>query len=405
MEENFVEEMRSHRAQTDQNQEAVAELSLRLLDWMQNAGPGAGEDAGEIAARIEAGLRQLTGARAVAVLARRAPEDDLLLLATTNAAPEVLAASGAALPFFPARHLLAELPAQPLLLAQAEPHLQVFLGELWDFTRETLGDLIGTQHSDEAQSAPAWIVPLPAASDAQAPDAQEDVAGVALLWMENGNALPTPLRLALAAAASQAGNWMHGALRLERLGRSYHQFAVVMAEAVESLAPEEAQRGRAVAYYAGLVAEEMHLSQREAERIDFAALLHGIGKIGVPQELLNKTQPLSAEERELVRGALVAGAERISQVEGLEEVALIVRHQGEQFDGGGYPDGLRGEAIPLGSRVLAAALRFASMTNARSDRRAMPLVGGGLQSLHREAGAALDPQVAAAFLRVMGREA
>jgi len=192
---------------------------------------------------------------------------------------------------------------------------------------------------------------------------------------------------------------------LERLGRSYHQFAVAMAQGVESLAPEEAQRGRAVAYYAGLVAEEMHLSPREIERIDFAALLHGIGKIGVPQELLNKTQPLSAEERDIVRGALVAGAERLAQIEGLEEVAVIVRHQGEQFDGGGYPDGLSGEAIPLGSRVLAASLRFASMTNARSDRRAMPLVGGGLQSLHREAGAALDPQVVAAFLRVMGREA
>lgn len=404
MRENFVGELRTRReVRGSRTSSKSVELSSRLLEWMQNAGPGDSTDIGELAARIEAGLRRLTGANAAAILARRRPDDDLVLLATTHTAPTVLADAAETLPFFPARHLLSELPRQALLLAQAEPHLQVFLGELWDFTRETLSTLIGTEHSAEANAAPSWIVPLHH-EPPQEGDEGEAIAGVALLWMDNGNALAPPLRTALEAAALQAGGWLNAALRLERLGRSYHQFAGVVAEAVDSLAPAETRRGQAVAYYAALLANELRLSDREAERIEFAALLHGIGKISVPAGLLHKPEPLTPDERETVRHALVAGADWLRDVEGLEEIAAIVRHQGERFDGTGYPDGLRGEQIPLGARVLAAALRFSSMTNARSDRRAMSVVGGGLHALQHESGSAFDPQVVEAFLRVMGRE-
>jgi HD-GYP domain-containing protein (c-di-GMP phosphodiesterase class II) len=409
---NFVDDTSARRAPhspSSRSEDAITELAARLLDWMRDATPAGNADAGEIAARVEAGLCHLTGANAAAVLARRSPQDDLILLAATNATPALLAAAPETAPVFPARHLLAELPAQPLAPAQAEPHLQVFLGELWDFTRGQQSTLAAA-HGIEAAGAPDWIVPLRSASPAEdgaetmTDAAQEAVAGLALLWLESGSTLPAPLRLALAAAAAQAGGWLAAALRLERLGRSYHQFAGVVAEAVDSLTAEEARRGRAVAYYAALIAEEMQLSAREAERIEFAALLHGIGKIAAPGGLLQKPEPLTADEREMVRHALLTGADWLREVEGFEEVAAIVRHQGERFDGGGYPDGLNGAQIPLGARVLAAALRFAAMTNARSDRRAMSVVGGGLHALQRESGGAFDPQVVAAFLRVMGRE-
>jgi HD-GYP domain-containing protein (c-di-GMP phosphodiesterase class II) len=90
-------------------------------------------------------------------------------------------------------------------------------------------------------------------------------------------------------------------------------------------------------------------------------------------------------------------------VDGLQEIALMVRHQGERYDGGGYPDGLNGEAIPLGARILAVALRFSAMTKPRAHRRAMSVVGGALEALAQEAGASLDPRVVNAFLATMGR--
>jgi HD-GYP domain-containing protein (c-di-GMP phosphodiesterase class II) len=161
---------------------------------------------------------------------------------------------------------------------------------------------------------------------------------------------------------------------------------------------------RDAAYYACLVAQEMDLPIAEVEQIEMAALLNGIGKLSVPDTLLNKRGALSQHELNEVRDAIIAGASLVRAVPGFENVAELVRHQGERWDGTGSPDGLLKEEIPLGARILAVALRFAAMTRPRADRPALSVVSGALEFLAYEAGIALDPTVVRTFLSLMGRE-
>jgi HD-GYP domain-containing protein (c-di-GMP phosphodiesterase class II) len=147
----------------------------------------------------------------------------------------------------------------------------------------------------------------------------------------------------------------------------------------------------------------MGLSDSEIERVEFAGLLHDIGKIGVPDTILQKDEALTETEIEVIRASALAGAEWLAAIEGLDEVATMVRHQSERYDGTGYPDRLSGEAIPLGSRILAVAIRFSAMTKPRADRRALSVVGGALEFLAYQAGSALDPRVVKTFLAAMGR--
>jgi HD-GYP domain-containing protein (c-di-GMP phosphodiesterase class II) len=161
---------------------------------------------------------------------------------------------------------------------------------------------------------------------------------------------------------------------------------------------------RDAAYYACLIAQELGLSSLEIEQIELAALLNGIGKLSVSDSLLNKRGALSQQELNEVRDAIIEGALLIRAVPGFEGVSDLVRHQGERWDGSGSPDGLVGEDIPIGARILAVALRFAAMTRPRADRPAMSVVGGALEFLAYEAGIALDPAVVRTFLSLMGRE-
>ena len=107
------------------------------------------------------------------------------------------------------------------------------------------------------------------------------------------------------------------------------------------------------------------------EAIDAAALLHDIGKLGIPDRLLQKPGPLTADEYERVKQHAVIGADILSAMALPGLAALIVRHHHENWDGTGYPDGLRGEAIPLGARVLAIVDCYDALTSDRPYRRAL----------------------------------
>jgi HD-GYP domain-containing protein (c-di-GMP phosphodiesterase class II) len=161
---------------------------------------------------------------------------------------------------------------------------------------------------------------------------------------------------------------------------------------------------RDASYYARLIASEYNLSDHEVDSIELAALMHGIGKLTLPDTLLHKSTPLTPAELGQVHDALISGASLVREVPGFETIAEIVCHQGERWDGTGSPDGLLHEEIPLGARILAVALRFAAMTRPRADRPALSVVGGALEFLAYEAGIALDPKVVRTFLGLMGRE-
>jgi HD-GYP domain-containing protein (c-di-GMP phosphodiesterase class II) len=149
------------------------------------------------------------------------------------------------------------------------------------------------------------------------------------------------------------------------------------------------------------IGDKLGLERRELRDLGFAARLHDIGKVGVPDAVLFKTGPLEHDEREVVQHHAVAGATLIGEIPGLEGVARFVRHHHENYDGSGYPDGLSGRDIPLSSRILSVADAYAAMTEDRPYRRARPRF-----EVDREfadsTGTQFDPYVVAALREVVG---
>lgn len=152
-----------------------------------------------------------------------------------------------------------------------------------------------------------------------------------------------------------------------------------------------------VATYAGAMARAMEL--RDAARIVKAATVCDIGKHQVPRAILDKPGALTTDELALVRKHPELGARFLARCTGMEALAPLVRAHHERWDGQGYPDGLRGEAIPLGARIIAVADVFDAMTSDRPHRRRLGLAEA-IAEIERDAGRAFDPVVVDAFLRV-----
>jgi HD-GYP domain-containing protein (c-di-GMP phosphodiesterase class II) len=148
----------------------------------------------------------------------------------------------------------------------------------------------------------------------------------------------------------------------------------------------------------------MGLDPMELLELELAALLHDVGKLRVPRELLRKPGPLSESEERLMRNHPAWGAELVSGVPGLQAVALIVRHHHEWIDGSGYPSRLTGVRIPIASRIMAVCDAFGAMTEARPYRRPRQ-PHEALAELRDLAGSQFDPAVVDALEAEVGREA
>jgi diguanylate cyclase (GGDEF)-like protein len=123
--------------------------------------------------------------------------------------------------------------------------------------------------------------------------------------------------------------------------------------------------GDSVAKFAEIIGHEMLLSDQELADLVFAARVHDVGKIIIPERILNKPGPLTEEEFKLVKQHAAVGAEIVQVVPGSDQICEIVRHHHERFDGSGYPDGHRGEKIPLGARIIAVAEAYVDMISER----------------------------------------
>src|SRR5262249_31534005 len=122
------------------------------------------------------------------------------------------------------------------------------------------------------------------------------------------------------------------------------------------------------------VAGELGLDASGRRNVEFGALLHDVGKIAVPKEIINKPGKLDERAGEIIKTHTVEGQKMLERVGGfMREVGEIVRSSHERWDGGGYPDGLRATEIPLEARIVSACDAFNAMTTDRSYRRAMPL--------------------------------
>ncbi|MGE4506233.1 MAG: HD-GYP domain-containing protein [Desulfovibrionaceae bacterium] len=202
-----------------------------------------------------------------------------------------------------------------------------------------------------------------------------------------------------AALAGPAPGVFHRGGAAER--GALHQFAESLGLAVDAKDPNTRRHSEEVAVVARALALGMGLSPWEADVVHVAAHLHDIGKIGIPDAVLFKCGPLTAEEWTVVEQHPTIGAAIAHPVPALREsgVEAIIRHHHERFDGGGYPDGLSGTHIPLGARIVALADTLSAMLQHRPYRPALTFRQASMEIL-AVSGTQLDPSVAAAFFRI-----
>jgi polar amino acid transport system substrate-binding protein len=169
------------------------------------------------------------------------------------------------------------------------------------------------------------------------------------------------------------------------------RWAATLAETVDRRMTPAEDHSSAVARYATAIGRQLGWDGEELSLLGLAGMLHDVGKAASPDRILSGSGELSEEEHHRhVRCQPVLGAELVSRVEGLEPAVAWIRSAQERWDGNGYPDGLSGEAIPLGSRILHVSDAFASMTGRRSYREPLS-VEQALEELSRNAGKQFDP--------------
>jgi response regulator RpfG family c-di-GMP phosphodiesterase len=173
-----------------------------------------------------------------------------------------------------------------------------------------------------------------------------------------------------------------------------------LASAVDAKDPYTARHSMRVTRLALELGRAIELSADEIYLLEFAAWMHDVGKIGVPDALLLKPGALESAELAVMRVHAVKGGEIVGAIEELSPVATVIRHHHERIDGSGYPDGLRGDAIPLASRIIGIADAFEAMTADRSYRRSLGR-SPALAELAAGSGAQFDPMLVRVFLKVV----
>jgi HD-GYP domain-containing protein (c-di-GMP phosphodiesterase class II) len=185
------------------------------------------------------------------------------------------------------------------------------------------------------------------------------------------------------------------------LSHAYRGTALLLGDVVEADDAYTGTHSRDVVDLVMSVGPLLGLDDEQMRRLEFGALLHDVGKIEVPKEIINKKGPLTPEEWDVIKQHTVTGQTMLENVGGvLGEVGDVVRSSHERYDGGGYPDGLAGDAIPIESRIISCCDALNAMTTNRSYRAAMSLEDA-LAELLRNCGTQFDPQVVDALVAVL----
>ena len=184
--------------------------------------------------------------------------------------------------------------------------------------------------------------------------------------------------------------------RAQELRRSYIATVRALSNAVEARDAYTGKHAERVAAYGIELAGAAGLDVADSPQIEFGFLLHDVGKVGVPDAILFKPAELSEDEFECIAGHAEIGSKILRHVDFLEEATLIVRHHHERWDGSGYPDGLKGEQIPLAARVFAIADTLDALTTDRPYRKAVGFAAAR-KEIHRGSGTQFDPAVIAAY--------
>ncbi len=209
--------------------------------------------------------------------------------------------------------------------------------------------------------------------------------------------LVIPLAAVLAVLSRERKSRIEGALELSA---AYQGTALLLGDVVEADDAYTGSHSRGVVELSLAVSDRLGLDRRQRRNVEFAALLHDVGKIAVPKEIINKPGPLDDAEWAVMHRHTIEGEAMLNRVGGvLSEVGRIVRSSHEHYDGSGYPDGLAAEEIPIEARIVTCCDAFSAMTTTRSYRVAMP-VEDAVAELRACAGTQFDPDVVEALIAV-----
>ena len=203
--------------------------------------------------------------------------------------------------------------------------------------------------------------------------------------------------------ADQVGSALRSAFLYEQLEQAYNETAEALAAALEAKDADAARRTQELVANAQAVGLRLGLDDVALRDLRFGAVFHDIGKIAVPEAILTKQGPLDEAERAQVERHVLVGEQILKAVDFLSGARRLVRHEHERWDGLGYPDGLAGDDIPLGSRIILACDALGAMTSDRPYRPAMTLPDACAE-LRRCAGTQFDPAVVDVLLELIERD-
>ncbi len=200
--------------------------------------------------------------------------------------------------------------------------------------------------------------------------------------------------------SGQAAAAIENARLYEKLQQSYLSMIVTLSGVVEARDLYTDKHMKDIAEYSVEIAQKLRLPDNDIEDIRKAALLHDLGKICVPDHILMKADKLSDDEMDVIKRHPAAGAKIIESVEPIKHAREIIKHHHECYDGTGYPDGLGGNKIPLGARIISVADAFGAMTTDRPYRKALS-IEKAIKELKEFAGIQFDPEIVEIFISIL----
>jgi putative nucleotidyltransferase with HDIG domain len=186
----------------------------------------------------------------------------------------------------------------------------------------------------------------------------------------------------------------------ELLEKTHFETIMAFSEALEARDQYTAGHSRRVMEYSKSIGQRMKLDKQDIEDLKRSALLHDIGKIGIPDTVLQKQTKLTDEEYAIIKSHSETGAAILKHMKSLEHLVPAVYHHHELFDGSGYPQGIKGKEIPLHARIIAVADTFDAITSHRAYRKALPL-RIALSELEVNKGIQFDPEIANIFIQIL----